>query len=180
MLQYNTIVYLPLEDLSFFKVMIFRPDKNAYLVESCDPELSFGNYYKNILVSEIPEKMIINKKDMEEFWEKETEKLTSKLKELKQQQFSPEYALIAKLKDLDDEIQKNQSKLTPDLSDEEKQRIEKVIRQLQKGARRTENKQSVKYKKFAQELDRQIRRTEAKIEKYKKDREKLTVLEKSK
>lgn len=176
MLQYNTLVYLPLEDLSFFKVMVFRPDKSAYLVENCDPDLAFSKFYRNISLDEIPEKMITTKEGMEKFWEEESKRLKEELKSLKTKQYSPEYALTAKLQDLENEIQKNRSKITPDLDSDKKTRIEKVIKQLEKGARRTQGKQGVKYKKFQEEIDKQIRRAKTKLEKYEKDKKKLSSL----
>ena len=169
-LKYNDIVYVPSEDFSFFKIMLFRPDRNGYLLECCDPRLIWGSHYKMIYLDQL-EKAMFSLDQMETFWEKEIEKLNKEISALKENQKSNIKNIEAKIQDMEKEISVISKKLESITSTEEKLKKEKAIKQIQKGIKRTKKKTDLSYNNYISQLEIQINKKERKIQKYKEDKE---------
>lgn len=169
-LKYNDIVYVPAEDFPFFKIMLFRPDRNGYLLECCDPRLTFGTYYKMIYLDQL-EKAMFSLDQMEIFWEKEIQKLNNEISVLKENQKSNIKNIEAKIQDMKKEISVISKKLETITSPEEKLKKEKAIKQIQKGIKRTKKKTDLSYNNYISQLEIKINKKERKIQKYKEDKE---------
>ena len=169
-LKYNDIVYVPTEDFSFFKIMLFRPDRNGYLLECCDPRLIWGSHYKMIYLDQL-EKAMFSLDQMETFWEKEIEKLNKEISALKENQKSNIKNIEAKIQDMEKEISVISKKLKSITSTEEKLKKEKAIKQIQKGIKRTKKKTDLSYNNYISQLEIEINKKERKIQKYKEDKE---------
>ena len=169
-LKYNDIVYVPTEDFSFFKIMLFRPDRNGYLLECCDPRLIWGSHYKMIYLDQL-EKAMFSLKQMEVFWEKEIQKLNNEISILKENQKSNIKNIEAKIQDMKKEISAISKKLETITSPEEKLKKEKAIKQIQKGIKRTRKKINLNYNNYISEIELEINKKERKIQKYKEDKE---------
>ena len=169
-LKYNDIVYVPSEDFSFFKIMLFRPDRNGYLLECCDPRLIWGSCYKMIYLDQL-EKAMLSLDQMEIFWEKEIQKLNDEISILKENQKSNIKNIEAKIQDMKKEISVISKKLESITSPEEKLKKEKAIIQIQKGIKRTKKKTDLNYNNYISELELEINKKERKIQKYKEDKE---------
>ena len=165
-LTYNDIIYVLTEDFSFFKVMLFRPDRNGYLLECCDPRLTFGTYYKMIYLDQL-EKAIFSLKQMEIFWEKETQKLNDEIFILKENQKSNIKNIEAKIQDMEKEISVISKKLETITSPEEKLKKERAINQIKKGIKRTRNKTNLKYNNYSSQIELEIQKKQNKLKKYK-------------
>ena len=169
-LKYNDIVYVPTEDFSFFKIMLFRPDRNGYLLECCDSRLIWGSHYKMIYLDQL-EKAMFSLDQMEIFWEKEIQKLNDEISILKENQKSNIKNIEAKIQDMKKEILVISKKLETITSPEEKLKKEKAIKQIQKGIKRTKKKTNLNYNNYISELELEINKKERKIQKYKEDKE---------
>ena len=169
-LIYNDLIYVPKEDFSYFRVMLYRPDKNGYLLECCDPRLIWGPHYKMIYLDQL-EKAMFSLKQMEVFWEKEIQKLNDEISVLKENQKSNIKNIEAKIQDMKKEISVISKKLESITSPEEKLKKEKAIIQIQKGIKRTKKKTDLNYNNYISELELEINKKERKIQKYKEDKE---------
>lgn len=176
MLEYNTLVYVPNEDYSYFRVMIFRPDKNGYLLENCDPRFCFKPFYKMVYLDQVNEKIISDISKMKEFWGIKINELVKENKALEQKKYNPDEVIKAKISDIQKDIDTVKEKLASITDEDIISQKQRAIRQMEKGIRRLKGKDHVKYLKFYDEIDNKIRANESKIRKYKEDRDNLESL----
>ena len=172
-LIYNDLIYVPKEDFSYFRVMLYRPDKNGYLLECCDPRQVFGVFYKMIYIDQLEEKAILTIDKMKEFWETEIRRLILINDKLRDEKYSPDKNLEAKIKDIQYQINCVSKSLEIIKEPTLILKKEKAIKEMQKGIRRLQKKENCKYLAYQEKIDLQISKNSNQIRKYEEDRTNL-------